>query len=508
MHYPDTGAVIVYFSLVGLGIVLHLSQRASVTAVLSSLHQFVGSSKWKHAGIFIPVWVGLAVGMAAIAQSAHSVFLAHLGFGLAYLFLLIGAVWGLNAWLHSEFAKEGPSRKGWGWAGVSILLITAIVITALFHNDKIVSLRPVITKQSVPLITLTIAPSTFPISAPPHSGLSLLPLHPFQTFTAANGSLHVFDNPCREDHFWPTQEEVDSKPGKSYEEVRSLEINNHSQSTMETAKVEFQVAYNDSFGGGCVPPQNQKPDQKDVVSIPPLDQGKAFQFFAVNQTNRCTWLIPPPTIKVKMAGEDVERDVPLKLDAGNIPSWPFTPFPPTTIKWQGVPTRNPGYGIARSVAACDLPKSPSTPVQTRAPDYPQPENPLVHFTARMETPSMQMCQEASDRPTCLCPHPLKYSLKPLPTPSDDNYATEITIKAKNSVSPMYHIRLFARTQIQVGPELSASPYGKDQGAGIARGVMTYDPYSITLQSSHPEQEFKTELHSAEGLGIICVEQEN
>jgi hypothetical protein len=60
-----------------------------------------------------------------------------------------------------------------------------------------------------------------------------------------------------------------------------------------------------------------------------------------------------------MTGDEKETQIPLKLEATNIPNWVNTPFPPTTIQWQGVPIKNPGYGIVRSTASCGT-QSPHT----------------------------------------------------------------------------------------------------------------------------------------------------
>jgi hypothetical protein len=88
-----------------------------------------------------------------------------------------------------------------------------------------------------------------------------------------------------------------------------------------------------------------------------------------------------------------------------------------------------------------------------------------------------------------------------------NYSTEVDIKAKKGAPPIYHLRIFARTQIKPGAEFDAIPFGRGKAAS-AVSTMDYDPYSIVLQSSAPQREFKIELHSAEGLGIKCVNQEN
>src|SRR6266849_142674 len=206
-----------------------------------------------------------------------------------------------------------------------------------------------------PFITIGITPAVFPISVSPHSTLSILPLHPYQTFTDRAGHLHIFDNPCGEEHVWPTQDEINSKPKNGYEEVRTVEVTNHSQFTIESGRAIFTLTYNESFGGGCMPPPKSATRQEDFVSLPSLDQGKAFRFVAINQTKSCVWLLPPATIKVKMTGDEAEREIPIKREETNIANWTDTPFAPTRAQWQGVPARNPGYGIIRSTASCGIP---------------------------------------------------------------------------------------------------------------------------------------------------------
>jgi hypothetical protein len=103
-----------------------------------------------------------------------------------------------------------------------------------------------------------------------------------------------------------------------------------------------------------MPPNNQT-YQYDVVSIPALDPGKSFQFFAVNQTNRCVWLSPPENMTARMTGDEREAQIPLKLETTNVSNWANTPFPPTAIQWQGVPIKSPGYGIVRTTASCQAP---------------------------------------------------------------------------------------------------------------------------------------------------------
>src|SRR5260370_26828967 len=53
---------------------------------------------------------------------------------------------------------------------------------------------PVHASRMVPLITIKLHPSAFPVSVPARTTLHILPLHPFQTFTDAVSQLHEYDN--------------------------------------------------------------------------------------------------------------------------------------------------------------------------------------------------------------------------------------------------------------------------------------------------------------------------
>jgi hypothetical protein len=204
-----------------------------------------------------------------------------------------------------------------------------------------------------PLVTIQISPSSFPIFALPHSTISILPLHPYRTLTDAADYLTKYDNDCGEEHFWPTKKEIDSKAAGDYETVFKVEITNHSQETLLSCKTTFRLRYNAGLqGGGCMPPKDNSKDQEDVVLVPPLDPGKSFQFFAVNQSNLCVWLIPPAFATVKMAGDATERQAGLTFDKNPLYFSGAPVFPPTRIRWEGVPSRPGGYGIGRSSAAC------------------------------------------------------------------------------------------------------------------------------------------------------------
>jgi hypothetical protein len=227
----------------------------------------------------------------------------------------------------------------------TIAYIAALLFLAKFLTQSTVAV------PAPPFITAKISPSAFPVSVAPRSTLYILPIHPYQVFTddEGDGHLHEFDNSCGEEHLWPRQAH---EPANGYEEVRRVEVTNHSQSAVESGRIAFSVLYNEAFGGGCMAPPASSAPQEDVIFIPALDPGKSFEFVAVNQTNRCAWLLAPTTIRIRVAGDEAPVNAPLKLEPTVVSTWVSSPFGPTTTKWVGVPIKNPGYGIARSGALC------------------------------------------------------------------------------------------------------------------------------------------------------------
>jgi hypothetical protein len=210
--------------------------------------------------------------------------------------------------------------------------------------------------EAPPLITMQISPSTFPVSVPAHSTISILPLHPYQTLSEAADGLIKYANDCGEEHLWPTQKEIDSKSVNDYEQVLRIEIANHSHETLVTGKMTFRLQYN-NWSVGCTPLKSGLTGQKDVVLLPTLDPGKSFNLVAVNQTNLCAWLLPPTVATVKMVGADTEIQIPLKMDRDPLDLSGMPAFSPTKIKWEGVPIKPGGYGIIRSTARCNLDSS-------------------------------------------------------------------------------------------------------------------------------------------------------
>jgi hypothetical protein len=151
---------------------------------------------------------------------------------------------------------------------------------------------------------------------------------------------------------------------------------------------------------------------------------------------------------------------------------------------------------------------PEIPVPPPDPRYPPPSGPLVRMEGKAEAASETMCQgmSAEQRITCLCPDSLPYSLKALPSPKENNYSTELDIK--KSERPFYRIRAFARTPISVRYGWTLDPPLAGHSASASLGIFDYDPYSFVLTSTQGENEMKIEVHSAEGLRLYCVNQEN
>lgn len=141
------------------------------------------------------------------------------------------------------------------------------------------------------------------------------------------------------------------------------------------------------------------------------------------------------------------------------------------------------------------------------PNYPPSENPLVRMEGRVEQPSQTMCQGLSgdEQVKCLCPNPLSYELIALPSPKDNNYSTLLDVKRIER--PFYRIRVFARTQITARYGYTLLP-AINAHSSASLTSFDYDPYSFVLTSTQSEEEFKIEIHSAEGLRLYCINQEN
>src|ERR1700674_1633048 len=106
---------------------------------------------WRHPGVVIVVFVGVALAMASLAQNPHAGWLVNLGFGLAYLFFLLASVWAIGAWVNSKFLQDkNPytniwdklsvgAYQGWKWSvssGIFLLFVFTMIVTVLFHVDK------------------------------------------------------------------------------------------------------------------------------------------------------------------------------------------------------------------------------------------------------------------------------------------------------------------------------------------------------------------------------------
>jgi hypothetical protein len=204
---------------------------------------------------------------------------------------------------------------------------------------------------SIPLITMQISPTSLPISIPPHTITSVLQLHPYIGLTGDRDGLFKITNDTGREGCWPTKAELDTTEPNRHEDIYRVEISNHSDRILERGRVKFALKYNAGMkGGGCMKPSSTQPDQNDLVLLPPLDPGKSFEFYAINQSNFCAWLLPPESATVKMAGRESEVEVPLIFDKNPFYDAGAPVFSQTAIKWVGVPTHPGGYGMIRTAA--------------------------------------------------------------------------------------------------------------------------------------------------------------
>jgi hypothetical protein len=203
-------------------------------------------------------------------------------------------------------------------------------------------------QPKVAALEMKISPSGFPISIPAHSTTSILRINPNRILDATGDYLLKEDNTRGVDVTWPSQKEIDSKKPDDYETIFRVQVANHSPETLITGRLLFHISYNVGlFGGGCMPPKDTPKYQDDVVLLPQLDPGKSFEFYAVNESSKCAWLIPPDKVTVRMTSDENERQVPLTLNADPLYASGAPLFPPTKIMWEALPTRPNSYQIMR-----------------------------------------------------------------------------------------------------------------------------------------------------------------
>lgn len=205
-------------------------------------------------------------------------------------------------------------------------------------------------QPKIAVVEMRISPSSFPIPIPPHSIISILQLHPNIVLSDTNDYLLKDENTQDKEFFWPSQKEIDSQDPNDHETVFRVELINHSQEALANGKLLFRLIYNTGLSGrGCMPPKEKPEYQNDFVLLPQIDPGKSFDFFAVNQSSSCVWLIPPDIATIKMMSDDTERQVALTLDKNPLYASGAPVFPPTKIKWETLPSKPNGYQVLRIV---------------------------------------------------------------------------------------------------------------------------------------------------------------
>lgn len=103
-----------------------------------------------------------------------------------------------------------------------------------------------------------------------------------------------------------------------------------------------------------------------------------------------------------------------------------------------------------------------------------------------------------------CPRPLEFSLRAIsvvPSPTADNYATEITIRSNRE--PMYHVHVFTRSVFS-SLNLIKAP---EQGLSTTE-TRPWMPKSFFITSTHPAKEYKVIVSTSEALRVVCVNQDN
>jgi len=163
--------------------------------------------------------------------------------------------------------------------------------------------------------------------------------------------------------------------------------------------------------------------------------------------------------------------------------------------------------IGRQMFAQYRKDHPQRPVVV-LPIYPPPNGPGIRFEGTTPIPSSQMCVGLSDEQEiqCLCPRQLTYTLKALPAPRDNNYATEITIT--KPPEQFQRIRVFLRAMVSFASLVEVVPDDKIAKSITTLGTMDYDRFSFVISSTAPKSYYKVVVHSSEQMRLKCINQEN
>lgn len=148
MSYPTESAIIAYFVLVAMGLLIHLVDRiafnrrsmlrqVSMDSRISGLKALLSFGR-KHLIAVLSIALG-ALAMAGLGQNAHRLWLVHLGFGVTYLILLTPLIWGIARLLGGIQRETDEERSP--VVGVVLLCGLFILIVIPFHSDKVDSLK-------------------------------------------------------------------------------------------------------------------------------------------------------------------------------------------------------------------------------------------------------------------------------------------------------------------------------------------------------------------------------
>jgi hypothetical protein len=163
--------------------------------------------------------------------------------------------------------------------------------------------------------------------------------------------------------------------------------------------------------------------------------------------------------------------------------------------------------IGRQMLAQYRKNHPQQPVVV-LPIYPPPNGPGIRFEGTTPIPSSQMCGGLTDEQQiqCLCPRQLTYTLKALPAPQDNNYATEITIT--KPPEQFQRIRVFLRAMVSSASLVEIVPDDKTAKSITILETMDYDRFSFVISSTAPKSYYKVVVHSSEQMRLKCINQEN
>jgi hypothetical protein len=267
-------------------------------------------------------WVGTALAVVALlAGLAVAIVMVESTKGefrfVVFCFVISSAivVYGIGVWEVSVTWPAKPRIIAATLAFAVVAMLTAEIIRWAYgrhiaHKNAVQSAEK--KSEPEPPVPLPPAPDTalfmeseiaaLPITIPQHSRLNVVPINK-RRIKAANWGIFAVPNDTDRDQKWPDKHTMVTSSTTHNPGIWAwrCRLSNHGPTNLLSAAVSIRIW----FG-------NEKPEMVHTVIASPLDSGKEFVFYMVNDCHEVVNAVWPDTATVQIFGETHPRSIPLR----------------------------------------------------------------------------------------------------------------------------------------------------------------------------------------------------